>query len=342
MRCATPAERHLHNVTVVIVALTEASDVSGPVWIPTLPPSLETYLAPTLQPVPVLPVLAGALLLLYLTGALRLWRSGRHWPILPTVSFVAGCVVLAVVTGAGIEGYGFRMFSIFMFQQLTLMMAVPPLLVLGRPGTLVLRAVPHNRLGRAVMVTARWGLRSRLARIAIHPAFMIPLFLLAFYGLYFSDLADTLLRTWAGHTALEVGFLVAGILFTVPILSQDPLPIRQTHHGRALDLVAELPLHAFFGVIVMMTATPLVPLFSSPPVSWQVDPEYDQWLAGALAWSYGEAPGLLMILIVVVRWKRFDTKSAITRDKDVDRHGDPELEEYNAYLARLRGGGPAE
>jgi len=322
------------------MALTDASDVSGPVWLPTLPPSWETYLAPTLQPIPVLPLLAVVLLVLYLSGAARLWFSGRRWPVLPTLSFVVGCVVLAVVAGAGVEGYGFRLFSVFMFQQLTLMMAVPPLLVLGRPGTLLLRAVPHNRIGRAVLVTAHRSLRSRLARAAIHPAFMIPLFLLAFYGLYFSDLADTVLRTWAGHTALEVAFLTAGILFTVPILSQDPLPIRQTYHGRALDLVAEMPLHAFFGVIVMMATTPLVPLFASPPASWQVDPDRDQWLAGALAWSYGEAPGLLMLLIIAVRWQRSDTRHAIARDRAIDRDGDPELDEYNAYLARLNRAGP--
>ncbi len=325
----------------MIAALADVTDISGPVWIPTLPPTLENYLAPTLQPIPVLPVVATALLLLYLSGAVRLWLSGRHWPVLRTLSFVLGSVALAIVTGAGIEGYGFRMFSIFMFQQLTLMMAIPPLLVLGRPGTLLLRATPHNRLGGAVLVGARRALRSRAARIAIHPAFMIPLFLLAFYGLYLSDLGANLLRTWVGHTGLEVAFLVSGILFAVPILSQDPLPIRQTHHGRALDLAAELPLHAFFGVIVMMTTTPLVPLFAYPPASWQVDAEYDQWLAGGLAWSYGEAPGLLMILIVLVRWKRSDTQSAIARDREVDRRGDPELDEYNAELARLHGRGPA-
>lgn len=323
------------------MGLTDLPDVSGPVWLPTLPPSWETYLAPTLQPIPVLPAVAVLLLLLYLGGAAKLWFSGRRWPVLPTLCFVLGCVVLAIVTGAGVEGYGFRMFSVFMFQQLTLMMAVPPLLVLGRPGTLLLRAVPSNVVGRVVLVTARRALRSRLARIAIHPAFIIPLFLLAFYGLYFGDLADTVLRTWAGHTGLEVAFLVSGILFTVPVLSQDPLPVRQSHQGRALDLAAEMPLHAFFGVVVMMATTPLVPLFASPPASWQVDPERDQWLAGALAWSYGEVPGLIMMLIIVIRWQSAEARSTTARDRAIDQNGDPELDEYNAYLASLHRSGSA-
>ena len=138
--------------------------VTGPVWLPTAPASLETMLAPTLQPVPVLPVLAVVLLVLYLAGACRLWLRGRRWSIGATISFTVGCVVLALVTGAGIEGYGLRLFSAFMFQQLTLMMLVPPLLVLGRPGTLLLRATPHRGVGTVVLVTARRALRSRARR----------------------------------------------------------------------------------------------------------------------------------------------------------------------------------
>ncbi|WP_199421635.1 cytochrome c oxidase assembly protein [Actinotalea solisilvae] len=316
--------------------------VTGPVWLPTSPPSLETMLAPTLQPVPVLPALALTLLVLYLAGAVRLWSSGRRWSIGATIWFVLGCVVLAIVTGAGIEGYGLRLFSAFMFQQLTLMMLVPPLLVLGRPGTLLLRATPHHGLGRWILVAARRSLRSPVSRVALHPAVMVPLFLLAFYGLYLGELAVPLLRTWSGHLFLEVGFLVAGLLFTVPVLSADPLPIRQTHPGRLLDLVLEMPLHAFFGVIVMMATVPMVPLFAAPPAMWAIDPLRDQQVAGALAWSYGEAPGLLMLLLIASRWQRSDAARSIARDRQIDRDGgaDAELEEYNEYLARLNGSAP--
>ncbi|WP_369010577.1 cytochrome c oxidase assembly protein, partial [Bacillus cereus] len=58
--------------------------------------------------------------------------------------FLLGCLLLAAVMGLAIEGYGQVMFSVFMFQQMTLMMAVPPLLLLGAPGTLLLRSSPRN------------------------------------------------------------------------------------------------------------------------------------------------------------------------------------------------------
>lgn len=129
--------------------------VTGPVWVPALPPTLETLLAPTLQPVPLIPVLAALMALAYLSGAVRLWAANRRWPLWRTLVFLAGCALIAVTMGAGIEGYGLRMFSVFMFQQLTLMMAAPPLLILGRPGTLLLRATPHKGPGKLLLRLAR-------------------------------------------------------------------------------------------------------------------------------------------------------------------------------------------
>nr|WP_235435561.1 hypothetical protein [Tetrasphaera australiensis] len=59
--------------------------------------------------------------------------------------------------------------------------------------------------------------------------------------------------------------------------------------------------------------------------------------------SYGEAPGLLMLLLIASRWQRNDTQRSRARDRQIDRDGgaDAELEEYNAYLARLNGSGPS-
>jgi putative membrane protein len=310
--------------------------VTGPVWVPALPPTLETMLAPTLQPVPLIPVLAALMALAYLAGAARLWAANRRWPLWRTVVFLAGCALIAVTMGAGIEGYGLRMFSVFMFQQLTLMMAAPPLLILGRPGTLLLRATPHKGPGKLVLRLAHAGLRSRLSRFAIHPGFMIPLFLIAFYGVYLSELADTLLPTWYGHTGLELLFLAAGILFTVPLISTDPLPIRQTHFGRLIDIFSEMPLHAFFGVILMMATTPIVGFFANPPEAWGLDPVSDQGVAGGLAWSYGELPSLLILLFIMVRWQRDESRQSQRADADAEINGTPELDAYNDYLARLR------
>lgn len=315
--------------------MTRPSGSWDPPWLPTDPPTLVGLLTPQLRPLPLisgLAVVAGAL---YLAGAVRLWRSGRGWSVAATLMFLLGCALIALVMGLGVEGYGFRLFSAFMFQQLTLMMAAPPLLVLGRPGTLLLRAVPHRGAGRVVLRGALWGLRSWPGRVALHPALLIPLFLASFYGLYLSPLADTLLRSWASHVGLELFFLVAGILFTVPLLSTDPLPRRQRPWGRAVDMLVEMPLHAFFGVIVMMSSATLVRTFARPPASWGVDVLADQRVAGALAWSYGELPSVAMLLIIFLRWEREERRTEAATSS-LQPTSDMALVAYNEYLDRLR------
>ena len=99
--------------------------------------------------------------------AVRVVRSrGRQWAWTRTASFLGGCIALAAVTGLAIDGYGYRLFSAFMFQHLTLSILVPPLLVLGAPGQLLLRSTPHRGLGRYVVIAALGGLRCRASRIA--------------------------------------------------------------------------------------------------------------------------------------------------------------------------------
>lgn len=306
------------------------------VWLPEDPPTFERLLAPELQPLPLLPILAIVMAALYLTGAVRMWATRRRWPISRTLCFLVGCALLVVVMGSAIEGYGYLMFSVFMFQQLTLMIAVPPLLVLGSPGTLMLRATPHRGLGRLLLRLALTGLRSPVGKWLLHPALGIPLYLLSYYGLYFGSLADTLLATQAGHMGLEFFFLAAGMIFTIPVLSSDPLPMRIGHVWRLLDVFAEMALHAFFGVIVMMGTTVLVDAFANPPPSWGLDVLRDQQFAGGLAWSYGEGPTAFILIYLLHRWHRSDSAKARAADRRADAQGDHDLEAYNDYLARLR------
>lgn len=304
-------------------------------WLPAEPPSLERFLAPDLQPLPILPALAVVLAVGYLTGAVSLWLRGHRWSITRTISFVAGTVLLAVVMGAGVEGYGYLMFSVFMFQQLTLMIAVPPLLVLGSPFRLMLRAVPHHGPGRIVLRCAVGLIYSRPFRWLLHPAAGIPLFLVAYYGLYLSDVGSRLLGSWWGHNLLEITFLISGVIFTIPILTSGPGPIHPSFLGRLVDMFVEMALHAFFGVLIMMSPGLIIDAFSTPPPAWGLDPLADQQTAGGLAWAYGEGPATLIVVYLVFLWFFDDTAKARRRDRDADRTGDAELAAYNDQLAQL-------
>ena len=314
----------------------DGPSVSTAISVPSAPPTLAAMLGWGPPLIPLLPVTALAMAVWYVLAVRRIAARGRCWPWMRTLSFLTGCVVLAGVTGLAIERYGHQLFSAFMFQQLTLSILVPPLLVLGEPGQLLLRSTPHRGAGRWVLVAALSGLRSRTARWILHPGFTIPVFLFSYYGLYLSDLFDAVAADPVGHLALEVFFLASGMLFVVPILSTGPLPIRQTNLGRFFDIFLEMPLHVFIGIILMMAPRVLTKTFADPPATWGVDPAADQAVAGGLAWSYGEPVALVTTVLVAIRWRRDDEKRAAAREASPDT-ADAELAAYNAYLQRLHG-----
>ncbi len=306
----------------------------GELVLPATPPSVSAMLAWLPPAVPLLPVAAIGAAVWYLAAVRAVTARGRAWPWTRTVSFIAGCLALAAVTGLAIDSYGYRLFSAFMFQHLTLSILVPPLLVLGAPGRLLLRSTPHRGVGRYVLIAALCGLRCRVSRIALNSGFTIPVFLLSYYGLYLSNLFDAAASSVAGHVALQVFFLASGLLFILPILSTGPLPVRQSNLGRFFDIFIEMPLHVFIGVILMMAPRALTETFANPPAAWNVDPVADQGIAGALAWSYGEPVAVLTTLIFAVRWRRDEEAESSKREADVERD-DAELAAYNAFLRGL-------
>lgn len=272
---------------------------------------------------------------LYVVALVRDRRPGARTPWWRAAAFLLGCGLVWLTTGTGLERAGSTFFSIFMLQQLTLMIVAPSLLVLGSPGRLMLRAVPHRGAGRVLLRFGLGLLRSRTAAVLLHPVVGIGLFLLAYYGLYLTGVADLLVREPVGHGLLEVLFLVSGLLFAIPVLGSDPMPRRVTHGERALDVFVEMGLHAFFGVLIMVWSTPVVPTFARATLAAGGSPLGDQAIAGGLAWSYGEGPAVLTLLYVMHRWFRADSAAAEREDARSDGGVVDELAAYNEYLARL-------
>jgi putative copper resistance protein D len=83
-------------------------------------------------------------------------------------------------------------------------------------------------------------------------------------------------------------------------------------------------------------------------IPW-VDLAADQRLGGGIAWSFGEIPVLVLVVVMTLRWFLSDSRDARRFDRNEQRTGGAELSAYNDYLARLAGhaqppadGAPAE
>ena len=278
-------------------------------------------------------ILAAAL---YLFGVVRLHRRGDRWPIGRTLSFLAGLLVFVGITCTGLNEYGMYLFSVHMIQHMMLSMVDPLFLLLGAPITLalrVLRPAGRGRTGPREVLLAL--LHSRFAKVVSSPLFTLPLFVVSLYGLYFTSLFDALMRSRVGHDAMLVHFLMVGLLFFWPVMGVDPAPHRSPYVIRILELFAVMPFHAFFGIAIMMSNSVFETAFANPPASWGLTALSDQNTAGSIAWGFGEAPTIVVLLVLFVQWAKSDQREAKRKDRKADRDGDQELVDYNAYLAGL-------
>ena len=274
----------------------------------------------------------------YLVGVRRLRRRGDAWPVGRTIAWLCGCGSLLIATSSGIGRYGPAMFSVHMAEHMILSMLVPILLVLAAPVTLALRALPPA--GRAGPPGPReWllaGVHSPWARFFTHPLVTLPVFVGSYYGLYFSGLFAAALPVHGAHVLMNLHFLVSGYLFYWVVIGIDPTPRQLPQLGKVAMVFASLPLHAFFGVVLMGMQTVLGETFyRSLGLSWHTDLLGDQHLGGGIAWAAGEVPLVVVMLALLVQWRRSDQRTAKRLDRAADRDDDAELAAYNAMLAEL-------
>jgi putative copper resistance protein D len=279
-------------------------------------------------------VLAG----LYLAGVLRLRRRGDAWPAGRTTAWMLGCFTLLFATSSGTGRYMPAMFSMHMAVHMLLSMLVPILLVLGGPTTLALRALPVAGRGeppgpREWLLAA---LHSRVSRILTNPIVAAVIFVVGFYGLYFSSLFDSMVGSHAGHLAMNIHFILSGYLFYWVVIGVDPTPRPISPLAKLAVVFASLPLHGFFGVFLMGMHTVLGEWFyGALGLPWHTDLAGDQHLGGGITWSAGELPLLMVMIALLVQWHRSDRRTAKRLDRAADRDDDAELAAYNAMLAQM-------
>ena len=278
---------------------------------------------------------------LYATGLRTMRRNGDAWPWGRTVLWFCGVVLLLLSTCTGLATYSHVMFSAHMVQHMLLSMVVPIFLVLGAPITLALRTLPRSpgQVGPREWLTAL--VHSRFVGFISNPIVASTIFVVGFYGLYFTGLFPWLMTGHWGHVAMDVHFLLAGSLFFWSLIGIDPGPNRPPFLVRMVIMLIVMPLHSFFSIALMMTSTVIAEdFYSALQRPFATDLLADQHLGAAIGWATGEIPMLLVMAAMFVQWVRADEREARRTDRAQERasssgHGTDELADYNAYLASL-------
>ena len=267
-------------------------------------------------------------------GVLRLRRRGDSWPVIRTICWVTGWIITIVLMGSGLGKYSPADFGIHMIVHMTLNMLIPSLLVGGGPITLLLRATTGTgRLGRQIHARVNQLIAWKGLRMLLHPLFVFVVYVASYYALYLTPLFGEIIRYHWGHQLMNVHFIIVGYMFFSLVIGVDKLPFELPHIGRLSYVIAAMPFHAFFGIVLMMTNTPVAQNFyRTLDLPW-LDIPAEQYFAGGIAWAGGELPLLGVVIVLAVQWTRQDKRDA----KRFDRHEDAGLsDEFSAYNEMLR------
>jgi putative copper resistance protein D len=223
-----------------------------------------------------------------------------------TLAFLGGLSALTVATQGWVGVYDDTSLADHMVQHLLLIMVAPPLLIAGRPVTLLLHTVRnpwHTRVKRVV--------RSRLVTALTWPPSGLVLYSAAVLGTHLTGL---LLARGTAHDSEHLLYVVAGYVFFLPVIGSEPVRWRVPALGRYLLLLAAMPADIATGAVFMLHG-PLGPYGGA-----------DVRAAGVIMLAGGD-----LIMTGLAVW--LAAAALARRTRHPARLAD--LAAYNAYLASL-------
>lgn len=286
--------------------------------------------------------LAVAAISAYFYAVRILHRRGDKWPLGRTIAWTLGWAVVIIATSSGFGMYSAADFGIHMIVHMTLNMLAPLLMVLGGFMTLMLRASSGRSVGdiRSTSIAGMhnwitWILKWRVLRVIYNPLLVFVVFILSYYGLYLTGIFENIMLYHWAHQLMNLHFIFIGYLYYGLSIGVDRVPRVLPHIGKLGYVMAAMPFHAFFGVVLMTTPTPVAEnYYRYLDMPW-ADLAASQYLGGSVAWSAGELPLLIVVLVLGIQWARQDDKEAKRKDRHMDLGLDDDLAEYNEMLKKL-------
>ena len=280
------------------------------------PPSLPgTLLAWSFDPTVVVPLALAAVLYVAAVRSVNRAHPATPVPRVRTAAFLAGLVTIEIALQSPIEHYDTTLFSFHMLQHMLLMFFAAPLLALGAPITLLLRAARPELRTRFVLPV----LHSRVVRVVSFPVVTWITFAAVMWGTHFSPWFDLALEDPLVHQLEHAAFLAAALLFWWPVVGLDPSPWRMPYPVRALYTFLQMPQNTFLSLAIFSAGEPLYEHYATLERTWGPTPLSDQQAAGALMWVGGDMVFIVALVLVVMAWMRAEDRSAAATDARIER-----------------------
>ncbi len=233
--------------------------------------------------------------------------------------FGAGLAAIIVAVDGPPDVLSGSSLTAHMVQHLLLQLVAAPLLLLGAPLGLLLRADPPW-LSRRVLVRL---LRSRPVSVLAHPVTALGVFAFVLVGSHLSPLYNLALEHDWLHELEHITFLVTALLFWWPAIGADPAPHRLSHPVRLLYLFLAMPVMAYLGLAIANSPRVLYPYYMVHLPPWGAGTLQDQGAAGTIMWIAGTFTMVPAMAVALLRWLDEDARKQARLDARLPSRAEP-------------------
>lgn len=238
-------------------------------------------------------------------------------PVARRNCFLGGLLALFLAVGSPIAVYDTSLFWVHMIQHLIMLNIAAPLLMLGAPVTVWIRASSPRTRRRFVLPL----LRSRpVAALTFPVTCWILLGPIVLYTTHFTPIFDATLRIDWVHELEHALYLFAACLFWWPIVGRDPSRWKLTFPAKLLYLVLAMPVLTFLGLALVNSNQVIYPTYAAVAAArgWGMSALDDQKLAGFIMWVPGSMLVLAALLWVFGQWMKAEQRAGERIDKVLD------------------------
>jgi cytochrome c oxidase assembly factor CtaG len=260
----------------------------------------------SVQPVAILGLIA--LVAWYWRAVRAHRRAGQAWPASRVWTFGIGIALTVWTTCGFAQAYADSLFSVWLSQQLALLLILPAVILGGGPLELArLSGGPTGRVQRFVDSGPVRALGNPLIGPALVPVLSVVLF--------FGPVPGWAIGFPVFGWLLQLAVLFAGGIIVLRLIGLQSMPSSMAV-GLALAIGSfELVMDSIPGIALRLHRTVSSNFFDYRTVHhWAQSPVHDQQFAGSILWAVAELVDLPFLVLVFRQWLRADARDAAAVD----------------------------
>jgi len=259
----------------------------------------------------------------YLRGWWRLRIAGvpfvSHWR---AIAFVFGILVLWLALASPLDTFSGFVLTAHMLQHMLLMMAAPPLILMGAPLVPLVRGLPDFGAREFAGPFLNWRVSKKVGRILASPICGLLLMGAVMFAWHVPRMYELALHSAAWHQVEHACFFIVALIFWYPVIQPWPSRARWPRWAMVPYLLLADVQNTALCAILIFSDRVLYPSYGVMPRLFGSALE-DQAAAGAMMWVVGSLAFVLPAIAIAVECLSSKAARRSTVANSVSRIGIP-------------------